>query len=626
MTIQEIPVEKITPSPFQNRKTFDENKLNELSESIKQNGVIQPITVRLVAGQYQIVIGERRWRACHKAEVKTVPSIVRELSDEAAREIVLIENLQREDLELLEEAQGYADALTVRGEDGKPKYTVGSLAARIGKSENHVRQMLSLQDLPEEMKSALREGVVTFAVARLVARVPGGALREAASEDVLHPRHEVGPLNARQTAEMIQGSYMRTLKGVPFDTKSESLVPVVSDVAGVRCMGGACTDCPFRTGNNPAEFGEPAQSGKGRNAQRGTSPDLCTNIECFAEKMEAHWEEKKSEALKAGARVLSAEQSEKQFPSHLNGRLAHYSEFVELAAEVPIDKLAPNVKKVPSWKKLLEGADVKPEVVVARDPHGRPRELVTRAQAEAAIKMAAKKKNEACVLTSTRSSASDADRKERARKKLEQFVALETMTELASAIQKKGLVKGFWKMLLQFALMHTSHDGFWLITKRLGIDPVRVNGMADQAKTVRKAWETIESESEFAARIIEALAAGWLKFRGIEFDAFKQALDLYGVDSEAIKTKVRGEIAEGKKKKPKAVKVAKLAEEEPIAPLGKLIIAALKKKSSQSEAQLRGALNGRPVGEIAQWVKTHGAKHGVAFDKSSGKYLYSSTK
>ncbi|MGB4141104.1 MAG: ParB/RepB/Spo0J family partition protein, partial [Limnochordia bacterium] len=105
--VSQIEVDKITANPFQPRKHFDQEKLEELAESIKNHGVLEPIIVRRAGGEYQIVIGERRWRACQLAGLATVPAVVKELSDREMTEMALIENLQREDLNAIEEAEGY---------------------------------------------------------------------------------------------------------------------------------------------------------------------------------------------------------------------------------------------------------------------------------------------------------------------------------------------------------------------------------------------------------------------------------------------------------------------------------------------------------------------------------------
>lgn len=170
----EIRLSEIEPNRNQPRKDFDEQSLNELAESIAEHGLIQPIVVRpTVAGAYQIVAGERRWRACRMAGLDFVPVIVKELDDKAYYETALIENLQREDLNPLEEARGYKTLIDNHG------LTQEQVAKSVGKARATVTNALRLLNLTKKEQEALAAGKITAGHARALLSTEITDLREA---------------------------------------------------------------------------------------------------------------------------------------------------------------------------------------------------------------------------------------------------------------------------------------------------------------------------------------------------------------------------------------------------------------------------------------------------------------
>jgi len=158
-----VGVEKLSPSPFQPRRVFSDESLNELADSIKQYGVLQPLLVRENpddAGNYEIIAGERRWRASQKAQVHEVPVIILELSELDAVKIALIENLQREDLNPIDEAMGYQHLLNDYNQ------TQEELAKAVGKSRPHITNMIRLLNLPEPVQNHLSAGDISMGHAR----------------------------------------------------------------------------------------------------------------------------------------------------------------------------------------------------------------------------------------------------------------------------------------------------------------------------------------------------------------------------------------------------------------------------------------------------------------------------
>jgi ParB family chromosome partitioning protein len=158
--VREIPVELIDSNPYQTRTHFDETALNELADSIKASGVIQPITVRQHSGRYQLITGERRWRASQRAGKPTVPAIVRQVSNEQAMEITIIENLQREDLNPVEQAHAYERLSREFG------LTQEQMAQRTGKDRSSVANFLRLLKLPPEVLKFVESNQLTFGHAK----------------------------------------------------------------------------------------------------------------------------------------------------------------------------------------------------------------------------------------------------------------------------------------------------------------------------------------------------------------------------------------------------------------------------------------------------------------------------
>lgn len=157
-----LPIERIVPNKGQPRKTFDKAPLEELAESIRQQGVLQPIIVRSQGTEYEIVAGERRWRASQIAGLKQVPVVIKDLSEEDVMKVALIENIQREDLDPIEEAQAYSGLMRSYG------LTQESVAAAVGKNRATVANCLRLLKLPEPVLELLADGSITAGHARAI--------------------------------------------------------------------------------------------------------------------------------------------------------------------------------------------------------------------------------------------------------------------------------------------------------------------------------------------------------------------------------------------------------------------------------------------------------------------------
>ena len=172
--VREIEIARIRPNPNQPRSQFDEESLGELAESIAERGVLQPILLRPEGDGFQIIAGERRWRAAQKARLHVIPAVVREIDESTTAELALIENIQREDLNALEEAEGYRQLIQAHG------HTQDNVGKIVHKSRSHIANLLRLLDLPDLVKKSLLQGDISMGHARAVATAedPEGLTKE----------------------------------------------------------------------------------------------------------------------------------------------------------------------------------------------------------------------------------------------------------------------------------------------------------------------------------------------------------------------------------------------------------------------------------------------------------------
>lgn len=191
--VVEVSLTELRPNPYQPRKTFDDDAIKELAESIRQHGVIQPIIVRSVLKGFEIIAGERRFRASQLCGNPTIPAVVRSFSDQQVMEIALIENLQREDLNAIELALAYQALMD------KFDLTQEELSLKVGKSRSHIANFLRLLSLPEQIKDNVSRGTLSMGHARALVGVKEESRRKELAE--LTITHE---WSVRQLEEAIQ--------------------------------------------------------------------------------------------------------------------------------------------------------------------------------------------------------------------------------------------------------------------------------------------------------------------------------------------------------------------------------------------------------------------------------------
>ncbi|MDQ0482070.1 ParB/RepB/Spo0J family partition protein [Guptibacillus hwajinpoensis] len=191
-TVKEIPIKELRPNPYQPRKVFNSDAIEELSASIKTFGVLQPLIVRQSIKGFEIVVGERRYRASLEAGLKTVPAVVKELTDRKMMEIALIENLQRENLNPIEEAVAYQKLMK------ETDVTQEELSSRLGKSRSHLANFLRLLQLPNEVQEYISEGKLTMGHGRAILGLKKKEARKALADRVLKEK-----MNVRQLEQLI---------------------------------------------------------------------------------------------------------------------------------------------------------------------------------------------------------------------------------------------------------------------------------------------------------------------------------------------------------------------------------------------------------------------------------------
>ncbi|HBJ99769.1 MAG TPA: chromosome partitioning protein ParB [Delftia acidovorans] len=310
-----VPVMSIARSLRNPRKHFDQAKLQELADSIKATGgALQPILLRPLPesrigdeqqiakaekrerAQYELVAGERRWRASQLAGVAEIPAMIRPMSDADALRAAVIENLQRTDITKLEEAEGYRELLDL-GET-----TAEKIAEDVGKSRTYVFNVMKILDLCEEVREVLRKGDIDFSRAQLLARIPSAQLQIKALKDITRTDWQGEKPSYRACEDLVQNEYMVRLDRAKFTITDASLVP----------SAGSCADCSKRTGANAELKKEMGRA------------DICTDKPCYEAKAEAHTARIVQEAKDKGHTVIIGKEAEELQAQGYNEKLLGY--------------------------------------------------------------------------------------------------------------------------------------------------------------------------------------------------------------------------------------------------------------------------------------------------------------
>lgn len=479
-----IGLDKIRFSSTNPRKNFDPAKMAELVESVRLHGVLQPILVRrpykleiqepaegsnvwyvgclnligkfnrlhtcysreeaerklISEERFELVAGERRYRAAKEAGLSQIPATVRTLTDKEVLEIQFIENLLRDDLHPLEEAEGYQRLIKEHG------YTAADLALKVGKSEGYVRARMKLAGLPKIARKALLEERITPTIALLIARIPNPQLSEKAANDILSPRGVRSRLRGDEITytdvkEHIEKNYMLRLDQAPFKTADPDLLP----------EAGPCNTCPKRTGNQGALFSDIK------------SADICTDRACFEMKGDLACKQTVQEAKEKGLKIIDGAEAKKLFPwSHID-HLQYGSPYIPLSESCDIDP------KRRTWQKLL--GNHAPAPILARNPHnGTVYRLLSKDAAYKALKEAGHdfKINRSGFVKSEADLAREkADREKALIQGATVHTAVAQIVEKIEAADPNDIP--FWKLLVKAMIAYTWHDTVKSVVHRRGL-------------------------------------------------------------------------------------------------------------------------------------------------------------
>jgi len=540
----------INRSPFQARTIFPEEEAKEMADSVRRHGVLQPLLCRLVEDRYELVAGERRWRAALEVGLASVPVIVRDLTDTEAEELGLVENLKRKDLSPLEEAEGYARLKRLKGDDGRPLYTDERIAERLGVSLSRVRQRLQLRRVPQALLDAVTTGEVSTSTAALVGRIPDEKSRAAAVKDVLKPMRQEIPLNYEQTKELLRERYMIKLSRKDFDLEDATLLPIkLDEETGARLQGGACEDCPWRSGRNEEIQDELALAGTAKGGSRGGAtgggldPNLCTNPGCHRLKLDQMWKRRKVEATEQGLPTIEGKEAKEIFSGY-EGRLPYNSKYAQMDDKPEWGDF--NEHDLPKWRSLLKSHGVTVTPTLVRHPEtGKAVELIVRKDAVEAVKSAAK----ALVVGEKGEVKKGPSEKEKAAKKAErdrQRLAVLEGQEAVSAIMEAVAAKGWGdaevrRCVFGMALDAGGADGASWMGKFLEVEAAKGACGRDYCDAV---WEHVEAVAgedaeKWLGFAVAAQLARSAKWGGAGASDVQESANRLGVDLAAVRARAK---------------------------------------------------------------------------------------
>lgn len=555
-----FPADQIDPSPYQARKHFPQESIDEMAASIAARGVLQPLICRVVdprSGRLELVIGERRLRGTKQAGIPDVPVLVMEYSDTDAAEVLLIENLQREDLSESDEANGLNKMLELKKPDGGALYTVESLAAKLNKTVDHVNARLKLLLCPKELIEAVDSGLVKISTAQVVGRIPDPKARAECARLVLTPETQQVPLNYEQTKELVRERFMVQLKKKDFDLDREGLVPLKLE-GGVRVQGGACTNCPFRSGmlEGVEVKGAASESGKAGGGTRGVDPNLCTLPRCHKLKLDAAWREKKSQAQREGLKTLDGDDAVRAFSGH-NGALAHNSGFVDLNERVG---WIGNNHHNETWKDALKGQSL--PVVLARHPEtNQVLQVLVKKDAVAGVEaaeVAAKKAEKDKPKTPAQAREEEKEKQRRSeelqQQKLDKLTVSEGLGDIVKAVTEKGMGVELLEYVFQMALDSSGVDGMYFLGHWFDIKlPKGTNsgGRSYEEDIIKLVKERAQTPNAWLAYTVVALLAQQIKWHGVDSEDLEGVLKLVGIKIPELERRAKALLAVDQKPKGK---------------------------------------------------------------------------
>ncbi len=618
-----LPIASIQPSPTNPRKSFDPDKITQLAETIRAQGFLQRLLVRPWPGKpntFELVDGERRWRAAQQLGIATLPVDVRELSDAQVIEIQLVAGETGEPLTPLEEATGFKTALGLKDEKGQPLYTLRSLAEKLGCGKTHIEQRIDLLRLPAAVREWVATGSLAPRTANLLARIPDAESREKAIQDVVFPKHREDPLPFKEAEAVIHERYMVSLRGAPFETGDATYT-------GPEGKPLACSACPFKTGNNAERFGDVKDK------------NTCTNPGCYRAKCNEAWTRAAAKATAAGQRVLTDEEAAEVFEKNApDVQIAFSSPYVDVDSK-PSYRHVPNEiedHNLPTWRELIATAEekkgIKVPIVLARDRTGKQWQLVqlalcieaARATGEDMFRKtpvteslnAKDRFDRDAVRSAVRSTDDFADRKkaeaEAAKLRLaEAQIGLAALHRYLSS--RPAFDSEHWSHLFQTALHHAGNDGMGLIAKWLDL---KMDPGAFGCSDAIEAWyrKNLKQAKGRPARALVPLLliSQSLRWNGLACEGFADLIEGSGINVKALQKQAKDAAAKAKPAAPKTAKAAK-----PAASAGADKAAASETNFGLNDSQyasvLAGLAAGKALPEIAADLKIKvGQVEGVA--------------
>jgi len=423
-----MDVSLLKPAPWNPRRQFASDAIDELATDITARGILEPLVVRDLVSHYEIVCGERRYRAALRAGLEAVPVVVRVLDDREALEAAISENGQRESLHPLEEADAFVVLRDTHGE------SPADIAARFGVTEKLVHQRLSLARLCPEGRNAFLADKISWGIALRIARLPM-EYQASAAEHLATPLWN-GPWTTSEAGRWIAQRYHLRLASAPFDMTDASLVPEV----------GACVGCVSNTDTQVPMFGD------------DVTPGQCTNPVCYARKKEAAWQRKAAET--AGSRqVLTYEQSAAIAPPYRGAPLR--GGYVQLT-DKPQDH---GGRK--TWAQLL-GTQA-PTPVIVRSEDGEPIEAIPPDALKAACAAVGLKKLTK-VGGASRSPKYDYKAEQEANEKIAEAIRA-SINDAFSARTVAADDRAFWHMLTKSFSRLVNYDRELILRRNGGKEP-----------------------------------------------------------------------------------------------------------------------------------------------------------
>ncbi len=532
-TFGTIALSAIAPSLTNPRKTFDDAKLHELAASITASGVHQAVLLRPLPAdriedtshlsprpEFELVTGERRYRASLLAKAANIPAMIRDLSDDQVLEIQIVENLQRDDLTALEEAHGYQALMD------HSRINADQVAAKIGKSRSYVFGRLKLLEMGQDCRDALRMGLIDASKALLLARIPSTSLQCKALKEIVRANHPEGVMSHRMAHDWIKNRYMLKIEQAPFDHADTSLAPR------------ACTICPTRTGADADLFMDVMGA------------DMCTNPDCYAAKVQQHHSRHRAQLEAQGHQIIDGADAQALMP-YPNSAPEGYAR-LDNAADSPTDK--PLRQEL---AKLIDKGDVVPVMIV--NPH-QAGELIACVPEDDVSKLldraGRKKAAEAAKAEQAAQDKKSADARERKlRLEYETVWRLRVLDAVHAGLVKDpsdaltpSLARLAGELLIRGVI---DPDVAAHLCDQLGLD----KNDCDQALVEWVTNPTPLTVHDALALLVAACGAGYFSYYGTRDDGltereFRPLLSVAkdtGLDVDALKAQVQAEMAEREK-------------------------------------------------------------------------------